>query len=215
MTGLTGTDSWFWLDPAPRTEELTVTLAGETVTVRAEPSRGRVALRRRDRSRRRLGAAVPGRAAAGGRRPSPLRDALPSRRSGPEPLRAWKLRLERVRGRGGCRLADHVLGERSGRRERHAAVADDRDLDRLSGERGAWLPRSGSVAVTGFLLGLVFAAGVALVWAGAVCGVELRAGSGRLSEFGASERAAAESASLRARGARLVGSGGDVRVVAR
>jgi len=35
--------------------------------------------------------------------------------------------------------------------------------------------------VTGFLLGLVFAAGVALVWAGAVCGTELRAGSGRLS----------------------------------
>jgi tight adherence protein B len=34
--------------------------------------------------------------------------------------------------------------------------------------------------VTGFLLGLVFAAGVALLWAGAVCGVELRLGSGRL-----------------------------------
>ncbi|MGH3452364.1 MAG: hypothetical protein ACRDQW_17010 [Haloechinothrix sp.] len=38
MTGLTGSDSWFWLDPAPRTEELTVSLAGETVTVIAEPS---------------------------------------------------------------------------------------------------------------------------------------------------------------------------------
>jgi tight adherence protein B len=35
--------------------------------------------------------------------------------------------------------------------------------------------------VTGFLLGLVFAAGVALVWAGAACGMELRAGSGRLT----------------------------------
>jgi tight adherence protein B len=35
--------------------------------------------------------------------------------------------------------------------------------------------------VTGFLLGLVFGAGVALLWAGAVCGVELRAGPGRLS----------------------------------
>ncbi|MGH3452257.1 MAG: hypothetical protein ACRDQW_16355, partial [Haloechinothrix sp.] len=34
--------------------------------------------------------------------------------------------------------------------------------------------------MTGFLLGLVFSAGVALFWAGAVCGVELRAGSGRL-----------------------------------
>lgn len=36
--GLTGAISWFWLDPAPRAEELTVSLAGETVTVRAEPS---------------------------------------------------------------------------------------------------------------------------------------------------------------------------------
>jgi tight adherence protein B len=34
--------------------------------------------------------------------------------------------------------------------------------------------------MTGFLLGLVFAGGVALLWAGAVCGAELRAGSGRL-----------------------------------
>jgi len=34
--------------------------------------------------------------------------------------------------------------------------------------------------MTGFLLGLVFAAGVALLWAGVVCGAELRAGSGRL-----------------------------------
>jgi hypothetical protein len=38
VAGLTGTDSWFWLDPAPRTEELTVSLAGERVTVRAEPA---------------------------------------------------------------------------------------------------------------------------------------------------------------------------------
>jgi hypothetical protein len=36
--GLTGAVSWFWLDPAPRVEELTVTLAGETVAVTAEPS---------------------------------------------------------------------------------------------------------------------------------------------------------------------------------
>jgi hypothetical protein len=35
--GLTGTDSWFWLEPGPRPEELTVSLAGETVTVVAEP----------------------------------------------------------------------------------------------------------------------------------------------------------------------------------
>jgi hypothetical protein len=38
VTGLTGATSWFWLDPAPRTESLTVSLAGETVTVTAEPS---------------------------------------------------------------------------------------------------------------------------------------------------------------------------------
>lgn len=38
VTGLTGVTSWFWLDPAPRTEQLTVALAGETVTVTAEAS---------------------------------------------------------------------------------------------------------------------------------------------------------------------------------
>lgn len=35
--GLTGADSWFWLDPVPEAEELTVSLAGETVKVTAEP----------------------------------------------------------------------------------------------------------------------------------------------------------------------------------
>jgi hypothetical protein len=35
--GLTGTDSWFWLEPAPTTEELAVSLAGETVKVTAVP----------------------------------------------------------------------------------------------------------------------------------------------------------------------------------
>jgi tight adherence protein B len=35
--------------------------------------------------------------------------------------------------------------------------------------------------VTGFLLGLVFAAGIALLWAGTVCGVDVRPGSTRLS----------------------------------
>ena len=34
--------------------------------------------------------------------------------------------------------------------------------------------------MTGFLLGLVFAAGVALLWAGAVCGADVRLGSRRL-----------------------------------
>lgn len=37
--GLTGASSWFWLDPAPRVEQLTVSLGGETVTVTAEPNR--------------------------------------------------------------------------------------------------------------------------------------------------------------------------------
>jgi hypothetical protein len=37
-TGLTGAASWFWLDPAPRAEELTVSLSGETVTVSAQPA---------------------------------------------------------------------------------------------------------------------------------------------------------------------------------
>lgn len=35
--GLTGTNSWFWLEPSPIVRELTVSLAGETVAVRAEP----------------------------------------------------------------------------------------------------------------------------------------------------------------------------------
>jgi hypothetical protein len=38
VTGLTGATSWFWLEPAPAAEELTVSLAGETVTVTAEPN---------------------------------------------------------------------------------------------------------------------------------------------------------------------------------
>jgi hypothetical protein len=35
--GLTGTASWFWLDPAPSTQLLSVSLAGESVTVTATP----------------------------------------------------------------------------------------------------------------------------------------------------------------------------------
>lgn len=35
--GLTGVASWFWLDPAPATERLSVSLAGEAVTVSAVP----------------------------------------------------------------------------------------------------------------------------------------------------------------------------------
>jgi hypothetical protein len=36
--GLTGTDSWFWLSPAPRREVLSIALRGERVSVSAEPS---------------------------------------------------------------------------------------------------------------------------------------------------------------------------------
>lgn len=38
-TGLTGAPSWFWLDPAPGTEPLTVGAGGEHVTVTAVPSK--------------------------------------------------------------------------------------------------------------------------------------------------------------------------------
>lgn len=36
--GLTGADAWFWLSPGVETRELTVSLAGQAVTVIAEPS---------------------------------------------------------------------------------------------------------------------------------------------------------------------------------
>ena len=55
--GLTGAVSWFWLSPAPRTQVLSVTLAGERVTVRAEPSS--VAWRFGDGVARLAGAGVP------------------------------------------------------------------------------------------------------------------------------------------------------------
>jgi hypothetical protein len=36
--GLTGAQSWFWLDPAPRPQSLSISLAGETVNVTADPT---------------------------------------------------------------------------------------------------------------------------------------------------------------------------------
>ncbi len=39
VVGLTGAVAWFWLEPAPESEELTVSIFGETVTVLAEPVR--------------------------------------------------------------------------------------------------------------------------------------------------------------------------------
>ena len=38
MAGLTGAQSWFWLDPAPRQQSLSISLAGETVNVTADPT---------------------------------------------------------------------------------------------------------------------------------------------------------------------------------
>lgn len=36
--GLTGAQSWFWLDPAPTRQSLSISLAGETVNVTADPT---------------------------------------------------------------------------------------------------------------------------------------------------------------------------------
>jgi hypothetical protein len=36
--GLAGAQSWFWLDPAPRRQSLSISLAGETVNVNADPT---------------------------------------------------------------------------------------------------------------------------------------------------------------------------------
>jgi hypothetical protein len=36
--GLTGAPSWFWLDPSPRRQLLSISLAGETVRVVADPT---------------------------------------------------------------------------------------------------------------------------------------------------------------------------------
>jgi hypothetical protein len=36
--GLTGAPSWFWLDPAPAPQSLSISLAGETVNVTADPT---------------------------------------------------------------------------------------------------------------------------------------------------------------------------------
>jgi len=36
--GLAGARSWFWLDPAPRRQSFSISLAGETVNVVAEPT---------------------------------------------------------------------------------------------------------------------------------------------------------------------------------
>jgi hypothetical protein len=58
--GLTGAESWFWLEPAPDREELSVGLAGVRVTVAAEPAR--VDWRFGDAASVRAGLGVPYRA---------------------------------------------------------------------------------------------------------------------------------------------------------
>lgn len=55
-SGLTGAPAWFWLDPAPRRVELSVSLAGETVRVVADPE---VEWRFGDGMRLRGGAGIP------------------------------------------------------------------------------------------------------------------------------------------------------------
>jgi hypothetical protein len=58
--GLTGADSWFWLEPAPGSEDLSVELAGVRVTVVADPAR--VEWRFGDAASVRAGPGVPYRA---------------------------------------------------------------------------------------------------------------------------------------------------------
>jgi hypothetical protein len=58
--GLTGADSWFWLEPAPGREDLSVELAGVRVTVVADPAR--VEWRFGDTASVRAGPGVPYRA---------------------------------------------------------------------------------------------------------------------------------------------------------
>jgi len=58
--GLTGADSWFWLEPTPGREDLSVELAGVRVTVVADPAR--VEWRFGDAASVRAGAGVPYRA---------------------------------------------------------------------------------------------------------------------------------------------------------
>lgn len=55
--GLTGAHSWFWLEPAPERGELTIALAGERVTVTADPAT--IEWRFGDGAARRAGPGVP------------------------------------------------------------------------------------------------------------------------------------------------------------
>src|SRR5207248_3368565 len=50
--------------------------------------------------------------------------------------------------------------------ERFASQPDDEYGASVSGERGARIPARGRQLMTGFLLGLLFAAGIGAVWAG-------------------------------------------------
>src|SRR5439155_21566215 len=89
-----------------------------------------------------------------------------SGRSGPESVRAAKLRRARLPARGARALGDHVRGNRAGFGERLASQSYDERRRCVSGERSARLPPGERQPLTGFLLGLLFAAGVGIVWAG-------------------------------------------------
>src|SRR5207248_8608001 len=67
-------------------------------------------------------------------------------------------------------------------RERLASQSYDKRRRCVSGKRGARLPACGRQQVTGFLLGLLFSAGVGIIWAG-LTRSEDDAGDGVLRRF--------------------------------
>ena len=114
VTGLTGTDSWFWLDPAPEAEELTVSARRRDGHGDGRAERRRVALRRRGGAQRRSRSPVPRRADRP-RTPSSMstrRAALPGDQ-GRNPYVLGSCGSHGIRGRGGRRLADLVRRRRA------------------------------------------------------------------------------------------------------
>ena len=151
---------------------------------------------------RRSGSAVPPRSSACRRRPPRVRDAVSPRRPRPQSIRPRKLRFHWVPARGDRRLADLLQRDRSDRRERRAADAHDGDSDPypVSEARGS-SSREGAVTASfsdSFAAGVAFLGGRRL-WGGC----PTRFWTPQASR--APERAAAQPASLPARGSRLGG----------
>ena len=109
--------------PAPATEHLSVSLAGEAVTVTAVPQI-ELAVRRRQQHRWRRRRSVPVGSRSVGCDHARLRHALSARRPGPRPLRALELRQQRLSARRDGQLADQLPGRRASRRHRNAADAN-------------------------------------------------------------------------------------------